>query len=77
MKTLETVIQSRGSSFADRLVFTSGIYCLITSGDQGYDRWDGTAVSAVECGRANGLCTTDKDKAYKLWGEYIADHAFK
>ena len=77
MKTLETALQSRGSLFSDRLVFTSGLYCLITSGDQGYDRWDGSARSAVECGRANGLCTTDKAKAYALWGEYIAHHAFK
>lgn len=77
MRTLETAIQSRGSSFADRLVLTSGLYCLVTSGDQGYDRWDGSAASAVECGRANGLCTTDKEEAYEKWGEYIANHAFK
>ena len=77
MKTLETALESRGSLFADRLILTSGLYCLITSGDQGYDRWDGSARSAVECGRANGLCTTDKAKAYALWGEYIAHHAFK
>ena len=77
MKTLETALQSRGSLFSDKLVFTSGLYCLITSGDQGYDRWDGSARSAVECGRTTGLCTTDKAKAYALWGEYIAHHAFK
>ena len=77
MKTLETALQSRGSLFSDRLVFTSGLYCLITSGDQGYDRWDGSARSAVECGRENGLCTPDKTKAYELWGEYIAHHALK
>ena len=77
MKTLETALQSRGSLFSDKLVFTSGLYCLITSGDQGYDRWDGSARSAVECGRTNGLCTTDKAKAYALWGEYIAHHTFK
>ena len=77
MKTLETSIQSRGSSFADRLIYTSGLYCLITSGDQGYDRWDGSAVSAVACGRANGLCTANKAEAYKLWGEYIANHEYK
>ena len=77
MKTLETALQSRGSLFSDRLVFTSGLYCLITSGDQGYDRWDGSARSAVECGRDNGLCTPDKAKAYALWGEYIANHAYK
>ena len=77
MKTLETALQSRSSCYADRLVVTSGLYCLITSGDIGYDRWDGSARSAVECGRANGLCTPDKEKAYELWGEYIAHHAFK
>ena len=77
MKTLETALQSRGSLFSDKLVFTSGLYCLITSGDQGYDRWDGSPRSAVECGRTNGLCTTDKVKAYALWGEYIAHHAYK
>ena len=77
MKTLETALQSRSSCYADRLVVTSGLYCLITSGDIGYDRWDGSARSAVECGRTNGLCTPDKEKAYELWGEYIAHHAFK
>ena len=77
MKTLETALESRGSLFADRLILTSGLYCLITSGDQGYDRWDGSARSAVECGRTNGLCTTDKAKAYALWGEYIANHTHK
>ena len=77
MKTLETALQSSSSSFADRLVLTSGLYCLITSGDQGYDRWDGSARSAVECGRTNGLCTPDKAKAYALWGEYIANHTYK
>ena len=77
MKTLETALQSRSSSFSDRLVFTSGLYCLVTSGDTGYDRWDGSARSAVECGRENGLCTANKAKAYALWGEYIAHHALK
>ena len=77
MKTLETALESRGSLFADRLILTSGLYCLITSGDQGYDRWDGSARSAVECGRTNGLCTNDKTKAYALWGEYIAHHVYK
>ena len=77
MKTLETALQSRSSSFADKLIFTSGLYCLVTSGDTGYDRWDGSARSAVECGRTNGLCTTDKAKAYALWGEYIANHTHK
>ena len=77
MKTLETALQSRSSSFADKLILTSGLYCLVTSGDTGYDRWDGSARSAVECGRENGLCTTDKAKAYALWGEYIANHTYK
>lgn len=74
MRTLKTEIQSRGSLYDDRLVFTSGLYCLITSGDQGYDRWDGSARSAVECGRANGLCTPDKAEAYAQWDEYTRDH---
>ena len=77
MKTLETALQSRSSSFADRLILTSGLYCLITSGDQGYDRWDGSARSAVECGRENGLCTPDKAKAYEQWLAYTASHAYK
>lgn len=77
MKTLETALQSKSSNFADRLVYTSGLYCLVTSGDLGYDRWDGTAHSAVECGKDNGLCTTSKEEAYKAWEEYTADHAYK
>lgn len=77
MKILETAFQSQGSAFADRLVFTSGLYCLVTSGDYGYGRWDGSARSAVECGRANGRCTADKAKAYKAWEAYTANHAYK
>lgn len=77
MKTLATAFQSNSSSFADRLVYTSGLYCLITSGDLGYDRWDGTAQSAVECGKNNGLCTTSKEEAYKAWADYTANHAYK
>lgn len=38
MKTLATALQSRASSFADRLVLTSCLYCLVTSGDLGFDR---------------------------------------
>lgn len=74
MKTLETELQSRGSCYPDRLVFTSGLYCLVTSGDYGYDRWDGSARSAVKCGRANGLCTPNKAKAYEQWNEYTRNH---
>lgn len=74
MRTVEFEIESRGSCYADKLVFTSGLYCLVTSGDTGYDRWDGTAAGAVECGRANGLCTSDKAKAYAQWGEYTRNH---
>ena len=74
MYTIESELESRSSCYADRLVFTSGLYCLITSGDQGYDRWDGSARSAVECGRANGLCTPDKGKAYQQWLAFTASH---
>ena len=74
MRTIETEFESRGSLFSDKLVFTSGLYCLITSGDQGYDRWNGSARSAVKCGRANGLCTNDKAKAYEQWLAYTANH---
>lgn len=77
MKTLETAIQSKSSSFADRLIFTSGLYCLVTSGDYAYGRWDGTAISAVKSGRRNGLCTPNKDKAYEKWAKYTANHAYK
>ena len=77
MKTLATALQSKGSNFADRLVYTSGLYCLITSGDLGYDRWDGSARSAVECGKDNGLCTANAEEAYKAWEEYITNHAYK
>lgn len=77
MKTLATALQSRASSFADRLVFTSGLYCLVTSGDLGFDRWDGSARSAVECGKNNSVCTTDAKEAYKAWVEHTANHAYK
>ena len=77
MKTLETAFECKSSLYADRLIFTSGLYCLVTSGDQGYDRWDGTALSAVECGKENGLCTSKEEEAYKAWAEYTANHAHK
>lgn len=74
MKTVSTEIESRGSVSPDRLVFTSGLYCLVTSGDSHYDRWDGTAESAVKCGRANGLCTANKELAYQQWDEFTKNH---
>ena len=61
MKIIFTELESRGSLTSDRLVFTSGLYCLVTNGDYYSDRYDGTAASAVECGIANGLCTSDKE----------------
>ena len=77
MKTLETALESRSSVAADHLIYTSGLYVLVTSGDYYYGRWDGSAASAVQCGLDNGFCTTNKEKAYKLWGEYIAYHEYK
>ena len=74
MKTLYTAFQSRGSVAADRLIETSGLYVIVTSGDDHYNRWDGTAASAVVCGKVHGLCTADKAKALKLWEEYTANH---
>ena len=74
MKTLFTAFQSRGSVAADRVIETSGLYVLVTSGDEHYNRWDGTAASAVVCGKANDFCTADKAKALKLWEEYTANH---
>ena len=74
MKTIATAIQSRGSVALDRLVVTSGLYVLVTSGDDHYNRWDGTAASAVRCGRDNGLCTADKASALQMWLDYTANH---
>ena len=56
MKTIFTELQSRGSLTVDRLIFTSGLYCLVTNADY-YSCYDGSAESAVECGRMNGICT--------------------
>ena len=74
MKTIFTEIESRGSVAADRLVFTSGLFCLVTSGDSHYNRWDGTAASAVECGRENGICTADRELAFQQWDAYTKNH---
>ena len=74
MKTIFTELESRGSVAADRLVFTSGLYCLVTSGDSHYNRFDGTAEAAVECGRENGICTANKEKAYQQWDAYTKNH---
>ena len=74
MKTLFTALESNGSVALDRLILTSGLYVLVTSGDDHYGRWDGTASSAVQCGKGNGICTTDKAKALQMWDEYTANH---
>ena len=74
MKTIFTEFQSRGSVSPDRLVFTSGLYCLVTNGDDHYDRWDGTAASAVACGRSHDFCTSNKEEAFRRWNEYTANH---
>ena len=74
MKTIATAFQSRGSIAADRLVFTSGLYVLVTSGDDAYGHWDYTAASAVECGQSHDFCTADKDLAWKMWLDYTANH---
>ena len=74
MKTIITELESIGSITVDRLMFSSGLYCLVTSGDSHYNRFDGTAVSAVECGRANGLCTSDREKAFQQWDAYTKNH---
>ena len=74
MKTVFTAFESNGSVALDRLIFTSGLYVIVTSGDDHYGRWNGSAASAVQCGKANGLCTADKAKALKLWEAYTANH---
>ena len=74
MKIIFTALEDRGSLTSDRLVFTSGLYCLVTNGDWSYDRYDGTAESAVECGRTNGLCTSDKELAFQKWDEFTKNH---
>ena len=74
MKTLATAFQSRGSVALDRLIVTSGLYVIVTAGDDHYGRWNGTASSAVQCGQAHDLCTADKAKALQMWNEYTANH---
>ena len=74
MKTLATALKCKGSLALDRLIFTSGLYVIVTSGDDHYGRWDGTASSAVQCGKINGLCTADKDSALQKWLAYTANH---
>ena len=75
MKTLATALKCKGSVALDRLIFTSGLYVIVTSGDDHYGRWNGTAASAVQCGKVHGLCTADKAKALQMWDEYTANHA--
>ena len=74
MKIIFTELQSRGSLTVDRLVYTSGLYVLVTNGDYYSDRYDGSAESAVQCGRQNGLCTPCKEKAFAEWDAYTANH---
>ena len=75
MKILATAFQSRGSLALDRLIFTNGLYVIVTAGDDHDGRWDGTAASAVRCGRDNGLCTASKEKSLKMWEDYTAHMA--
>ena len=75
MMTLATAFRSRGSVALDRLIVTSGLYVIVTAGDDHYGRWDGTAASAVQCGKVHGLCTADKDSALQMWLAYTANHA--
>ena len=74
MKTIFTELQSRGSLTVDRLIFTSGLYCLVTNADYYSGRYDGSAASAVECGRANGICTPGREKAFRQWNDYTENH---
>ena len=74
MKIIFTELQSRGSVAVDRLIYTSGLYCLVSSGDWSDNRWDGSAESAVECGRMNGICTSDQVKAFRQWDEFTQNH---
>ena len=74
MKTLATALKCRGSMALDRLIVTSGLYVIVTAGDDAYGRWDGTAASAVQCGKVHGLCTADKAKALQMWDEYTESH---
>ena len=77
MKTLATAIQSRGSVAADRLIATSGLYVIVTAGDDANGIWDHTAASAVRCGQSHDFCTADKDLAWKMWEEYTESHMYK
>ena len=74
MKTLATALRCRGSMALDRLIVTSGLYVIVTSGDDANGHWDGTAASAVECGETHGLCTANKAKALQMWLDYTANH---
>ena len=74
MKTLFTAFRSKGSVALDGLILTSGLYVIVTAGDDHYGRWNGTAASAVQCGKVHGLCTADKAKALQMWAEYTANH---
>ena len=74
MKTLATAFRSRGSVAADRLIATSGLYVLVTNGDDANGIWNGTAASAVECGLSHDFCTADKAKALQMWLDYTANH---
>ena len=77
MKTLATAFRCRGSVAADRLISTSGLYVLVTNGDDANGIWNGTAASAVRCGQSHDFCTADKDLALKMWEEYTESHMYK
>ena len=74
MKTLATALKCKGSVALDRLIVTSGLYVIVTAGDDYYGHWGGSAASAIKCGQAHGLCTADKAKSLKMWEEYTESH---
>ena len=74
MKILATALRCRGSMALDRWIVTNGLYIIVTAGDAHHGRWNGTAASAVECGKVHGLCTSDKAEALRMWEEYTENH---
>ena len=71
----DRLIFTSGSMALDRLIFTSGLYVIVTAGDDFSGRWNGSAASAIKCGRDNGLCTASKEKSLKMWEDYTAHMA--
>lgn len=75
-KVIDAAFQSRGSVEPDRLIFSSGMYYILTSGDSYYRRYSCVA-DELHGARIHNRATPHRNKAMEMWNNYIKDHEYK